>query len=199
MASDLGSGCTSLVLPRNQIVDEFIPVLPQAGIEVYRGNAEHWLYRRGDAVPGGVAGRLARFADACLPLSGKATARPRHHNGLVQLPGSLFLYPWSARQRPLLALRLARIKAAMTAAARSGGVFHLWWHPHNFGVDLEHNLALLDQVLRHYQVLAGEYGMQSRCMADFAPTARPALRLADPHDRPEAAGPTVLAPQGEPR
>lgn len=176
----------SMVFPRNQVVEPFLAALPQAGVRVYRGNHQHWLYRDGNAVAGGLAGRAVRLADACLPLSGQGIVLPQAHGRLVNLPASQFLYPWSAKYRGLMTLRLARLKAAMTAAARSGGVFHLWWHPHNFGIDLAHNLALLDAVLRHYRALAERYGMQSQCMADFdVPDAGPGR----PCGLEQAAGP----------
>lgn len=172
IAEDMGVAYRSIVLPRNQVIGRFLAVLPDAGIEVFRGNDRHWLYRHGDTVVGGLAGRVARYADACLPLSGARTVRERRHGSLVNVPASMFLYPWSARRRALLGLRLARIQAAMSTAARQGSVFHLWWHPHNFGAHLDENLTLLDAVLRHYRVLADTHGMQSRSMADFAPSPR---------------------------
>jgi peptidoglycan/xylan/chitin deacetylase (PgdA/CDA1 family) len=178
IAADMGARFRSAVLPRNQLVESFLARLPDAGIEVYRGNAEHWLYRNGDAVPGGIAGRIARFADACVPLSGNRTAREQHNGGLVNVPASLFLYPWSARCRALAAMRLYRLKQAMTTVARTGGIFHLWWHPHNFGVNIEQNLALLEALLRHYDMLSDTYGMQSKCMGDFAASAAPAFQAA---------------------
>lgn len=175
ISAEMGVHLRSVVLPRNQIVSNFLSVLPGAGIQVYRGNAQHWLYRKGDAVSGGIAGRAIRFADACLPLSGQRTVREQRDGELLNLPASLFLYPWSVRQRALSALRLQRVKQGMTAAARTGGIFHLWWHPHNFGVNLEENLVLLEEISQHYHLLADTYGMQSRCMSDFAPQVNPAL------------------------
>jgi hypothetical protein len=170
IAAELGASCTTLVLPRNQVLPAFLDVLPDAGIQVYRGNLRHWLYRDGDAVAGGLAGRAARFADACIPLSGSGAVREQDERGLVNLPASRFLYPCSAAHG-LLALRLQRIKQGMSAAARDGLVFHLWWHPHNFGVHLDQNLAMLGEILLHYRSLADRYGMQSRCMGDFADPA----------------------------
>lgn len=178
VAADMGAQVRSVVLPRNQVVEKFLAVLPAAGIEVYRGNAEHWLYRNGDAVVGGLAGRMARFADACLPLSGNRAVCEQYQNGLVNVPASLFLYPWSNRHRTSSALRLHRVKQGMTAAARTGGVYHLWWHPHNFGVNLKENLAMLDVVLRHYQLLADLYGMRTHCLGDFAASADPVFRVS---------------------
>lgn len=171
LAAEMGAGLRSIVFPRNQISPEFLAVLPAAGIRVYRGNAQHWLYRDGDAVPGGTAGRIMRFADAFVPLSGSCCRREQIDGALVNVPASAFLYAWSALAEPLMALRLHRIKQGMTEAARTGALFHLWWHPHNFGVDLEANLAMLEEVLLHYRKLADTLGMESQCMGAFAGTA----------------------------
>jgi hypothetical protein len=174
IAAEMGVGFRSLVLPRNQVVKKFLSVLPGAGIQVYRGNSNHWLYRNGDAVAGGIAGRLARFADACIPLSGQRTMHVQVHSGLVNLPASLFLYPVASKLRALSAMRLDRLKRTMTSAAQAGGLFHLWWHPHNFGVNTDENVAQLESLLRHYRFLADTYGMQSHAMGDFSPGHYPA-------------------------
>lgn len=187
IAADMGVNLRSVVLPRNQMDEQFLCVLPQAGIQVYRGNAGHWLYKNGDAVVGGIAGRAVRFADACIPLSGKRTVYEEHRPGLVNVPASLFLYPWSARQCALLAMRLHRLKRGMTVAAQTGGIFHLWWHPHNFGVNLEQNLAQLAVLLRHFRDLADTYGMQSQCMGDFAASADPAGQTLGRRSAPHLA------------
>ena len=56
----------------------------------------------------------------------------------------------------------------MTYAAQSEQTFHLWWHPHNFGRDLEANMSFLKRLLEHYRSLNEHYGMQSRTMAEAA-------------------------------
>ncbi|WP_332879715.1 polysaccharide deacetylase family protein [Massilia sp. S19_KUP03_FR1] len=178
IGAEMGLSFRSLVLPRNQIVEKFLSVLPDAGIHVYRGNSNHWLYRNGDAVAGGIAGRIARFADACIPLSGQRTVHAQVHSGLVNVPASLFLYPLGANQRSLSLMRLDRLKRTMTSAARAGGIFHLWWHPHNFGVNTDENFAQLEAVLRHYHFLADTYGMRSHSMGEFAPTQYSASLVA---------------------
>lgn len=168
LAAEMGVVYRTIVFPRNQISPEFLALLPAAGILVYRGNAQHWLYRNGDAVPGGTAGRVMRLADAFVPLSGSCCRREQVDGALVNVPASAFLYAWSAFSGPLMAVRLHRIKQGMTEAARTGSLFHLWWHPHNFGINIEANLAMLEQVLLHYRMLADTYGMESRCMGAFA-------------------------------
>ena len=58
----------------------------------------------------------------------------------------------------------------MTHAARSDDVFHLWWHPHNFGIHRQENLAMLEAVLRHYACLRDTYGMRTMTMREFEVT-----------------------------
>jgi hypothetical protein len=55
----------------------------------------------------------------------------------------------------------------MEKAARTGGTFHLWWHPENFGRNLRQNIAILTKVLDRFQSLKDEYGLQSRAMRDI--------------------------------
>jgi hypothetical protein len=104
----------------------------------------------------------------------------------------MFLYAWSPVVQPLAVMRLRRIKQAMTAAARAGAVFHLWWHPHNFGVNLELNLAILAEVLRHYRYLADKYGMQSQCMGEFAGMANARPAAPRPQCVPGAGAPAPV-------
>lgn len=94
---------------------------------------------------------------------------PRAGEGpLVNVPSSRFLRPFNARLAPLDGLRLRRIEKAMEQAALTGGTFHLWWHPENFGVDLAENLHMLGQVLDVFERLRGEHGMWSRSMHEIA-------------------------------
>ena len=80
---------------------------------------------------------------------------------------SRFLRP-AVRHAGLERLRLRRIASAMEAAARRRTLFHLWWHPHNFGVDLQENLAFLRGILDHFRSLQDRHGMRSMTMAAVA-------------------------------
>jgi hypothetical protein len=123
----------------------------------------------------------------------------RVDGALVNLPASMFLYPWSALFRPLLALRLRRLKQGMTAAARAGAVFHLWWHPHNFGINFDRNAAMLEEILRHYRYLAHRYGMESQCMGDFARRDSPAGAAPQPSLRAAPHAPASMRCTGRAR
>jgi hypothetical protein len=46
-------------------------------------------------------------------------------------------------------------------------MYHIWWHPHNFGVNINENIANLVAILEYYQFLKKEYGMQSFNMGEI--------------------------------
>lgn len=168
VASDFGISYRSFVFPCNQVRAEFLVELTKAGYRVFRGNPQHWLYSTGHHVNAGWVGRGVRLADTYLPISRSNTSRPIIEEALVNSRASFFLRPWSRRLSWLEPLRLQRLKRAMLAAAQTGEDFHLWWHPHNFGVNTEVNLSLLDSLLNYYLLLRDRYGMQSASMGDFA-------------------------------
>jgi hypothetical protein len=114
--------------------------------------------------------RASRLADSYVNLSGHHThGPPRDEAGVVNVPSSRFLRPFSQRLAGLSRLQVRRIRASMDHAAKHGLLCHLWWHPHNFGTNQEENLQNLNAILKHYQELAIEYGMVSRAMGDFLP------------------------------
>lgn len=169
IAEKRGVSLESIVFPRNQVHDAYLPALVRNGIKVFRGNPESWLYaeRAGDDET--LLRRALRLLDAYAPLSRHTRGRPiRLANGLVNVPASRFLRPYSPRLARFDALRVDRIKRELTFAAERGLVYHLWWHPHNFGVHLEENLAVLRPVLEHFQTLRKTKKMRSATMRDVA-------------------------------
>ena len=64
----------------------------------------------------------------------------------------------------------------MRAAAITGGTFHLWWHPENFGKNLSENMSILVKVLDCFQELRERYGMESRAIHEISD--RPSVEQA---------------------
>lgn len=163
--------CKSIVFPRNQLAPEYLDVLAKRGFRAYRSNGPHWAYRAQNEEP--PARRLFRLADAYVPLSG-SRAHVRHlrdagtHERLVDVRASAFLRPYSPRLRHLDGLRFRRLAGAMTRAAKTGKVFHLWWHPHNFGRYPKESLAFLERLAVHFGDLRRRHGMESLSMAETA-------------------------------
>ncbi len=163
-----GTRPRSLVFPRNQLNPAYLDVCRTAGIEAFRGNEKGWIHRAVDSRGNTQARRAARLLDAYVGLSGSNASQPHADLGLVDLPSSRFLRPYSPRLRRLDWLRLRRITSAMEVAARTNRTFHLWWHPHNFGIETARNLDVLRIILRTFQELDDRYGMQSQTMAEAA-------------------------------
>jgi peptidoglycan/xylan/chitin deacetylase (PgdA/CDA1 family) len=170
-----GIDIRSIVLPRNQWNPGFEPVLREAGIECYRGVQPGWMYT---ALPErhrqSPAHRLARLLDSHVPLTSWGGAACAAVNctsaGPINIPATCFLRPVS-NTGSTAKLRLVRIMRGMTEAARAGRCFHIWWHPHNFGVRTEENLAFLRAILDHFTALHSTYGMQSMTMLQAARAA----------------------------
>jgi Polysaccharide deacetylase len=158
--------CRSIVFPRNQYAEPYLVACREAGITHFRGKERIFVF-------GPEAGetrllRICRLADAYIDLSGPNAPPPARASGaLVNAASSRFLRPYRSNLAVLDGLRLRRIVRAMQAAAETGGTFHIWWHPHNFGVELEANMVFLTRIIDCYQRLAGELGMQSKTMSEL--------------------------------
>jgi len=160
----------SLVFPRNQYNAQYLTICQDLGITSYRGNEESWIYKERNEEQQSLYKRGARLLDAYFNLSGpNCHALPKIAQQFpFNIPASRFLRPWSARLQALEELRLRRILSAMEHAARNNEVFHLWWHPHNFGVNIPQNMAVLRRIAEYYHYLKSTYRMESQSMGDLA-------------------------------
>lgn len=170
MATARGVRLKSFVFPRNQVRQDYLRVLAAHGFTSYRGAEANLLNRPRPGASGSMPLRAIRLADAYLNLTGSG-AFPwidlATGGSLVNLRGSRFLRPWSSN-RSAESLRWNRVANAMAAAARQGAVFHLWWHPHNFGVNIDENLAALRRHLELFKRLSGDHGFRSLNMSEAA-------------------------------
>lgn len=157
----------SLVFPRNQINEQYLPVLASNGINVYRGNPESWIYKPRKFSAEVPFIRLCRLLDTYFPVSGYNTFSDLRNTGLpVNVPASRFLKPYNKNLAWLEKLKLKRIMNEMTYAAKNKEFYHLWWHPHNFGVNIRENMENLTSLLKHYQFLHTKYGFANLTMKE---------------------------------
>lgn len=168
-AARRGITLESLVFPRNEVRSEYLPLCARQGIKAYRGTPQSWLYTPRSARDETRRRRALRLADAYVPLTGPNTqqvdvAAPFPRN----VAASRFLRPHDPRARQLDRMKLRRVCGELSAAARAGGVYHLWWHPHNFGIHQRANLDMLRHILGHYAELRATHGMRSLTMRDVA-------------------------------
>ena len=181
LAEKQGTSLRSLIFPRNQYDAPVLTETAKAGFWAFRGNEDHWIYkpRRFDQRLSVI--RLLRLLDAYVNLTGshcyslEAAARSWRN-----LKSSRFLRPFSSRLRGLEPLRLRRITRAMTVAAREGLVYHLWWHPHNYGTFTSENFCFLRQILSCFEKLRSQYRFRSLNMSELAGELMGKFELSPP-------------------
>lgn len=161
---------TSLIFPRNQFNDEYLKVCSDLGLICYRGNEHSWLYKAKNLEQESKLRRALRLIDAYINISGHNcySVKDLKVKYLIDIPASRFLRPFSNPLKILETFRLKRILTGMTYAAKNNLIYHLWWHPHNFGVNQNENFVFLEKILNHYNKLNTKYKFQSITMTELA-------------------------------
>jgi peptidoglycan/xylan/chitin deacetylase (PgdA/CDA1 family) len=162
----------SLVFPRNQFNEEYLRACYEAGFIAVRDNPRDWFWNIQSTQSESMWKRLNRGLDAYLPVGGKNTYSidsVQFRPGLpVCIPASRLLRPYRPKELFLNKMKINRIKNEMERAAQHGEVFHLWWHPHNFGHYPNESMEGLKQILDHFAMCREKYGMQSLSMGEIA-------------------------------
>ncbi|PZX47773.1 polysaccharide deacetylase family protein [Algoriphagus chordae] len=161
-----GVGLESLVFPRNHINELYLGICLEEGYKYVRGNPRNWFWQ--ETQHENLSKKIFRSADCFFQVGAKTSYALEEVNLFEQepiiIPASRILRPQQQHNLLMNKSRLLRIKSEMTFAAQHKEVYHLWWHPHNFGTNPESCLAELDELLSHYAKLHSEYGMLSMNM-----------------------------------
>lgn len=170
VANKKGIKITSIVFPRNQYNDNYLKACSDLGVMCYRGNEFSWLYEPKNGEQESKLRRGLRLLDAYFNLSGhncynKKTLKNKYP---INIPASRFLRPYNPTLKMLDYLKLHRIKTGMTYAAKNNLIYHLWWHPHNFGINQDKNFSFLEKILEHYKNLNVRYNFNSNTMSELA-------------------------------
>ena len=158
---------TSIIFPRNQIPYDYQETCVESGFTHFRGNEESFLYRSEKTPPKLNAKRFLRLLDTYINLTGHHTYKEAKRGVMIDVTASRFLRPYSPSLSFLEPLKLRRIKNDMLAAAKNGKIYHLWWHPHNFGLYTEQNILQLDIICNWFCKLKNKYGMKSSFMREL--------------------------------
>ncbi|EKF9149876.1 hypothetical protein BC354_12820 [Vibrio cholerae] len=166
IAKNYGANLKSFVFPRNQFDTEYLSICKDLGFSSYRGNPSHWAYKAASRKNESAIKRAFRLIDTYVPLSGSLAYEFScdRDDGILNIPASLFLRPYSRKLKLFEKFKMSRIKYSMRHAAKSNKIFHLWWHPHNFSSNQEENFYQLEQILKYFKYLESEYGMKSMTM-----------------------------------
>ncbi|MFB6372400.1 MAG: polysaccharide deacetylase family protein [Bradymonadaceae bacterium] len=162
----------SLVFPRNQYRSAYLQDCRELGFRCFRGKPDRWMYRPRRRGRERLIRRAARLLDAHLPLAGKLSQEIGCERGLRDVVGSRFLRPWTPKSAPFAGWRRRRIRREISHAAREGETYHLWWHPHNFGLHSDRNLSFLRSILDHFAKERDRRDMRSVNMREAASRER---------------------------
>ena len=160
----------SIIFPRNQVNDEYLKLCKEAGITSYRNNELSWLYTARNGSDESLTRRAIRITDSYINLSGHHCYTDEYMASSFpyNIASSRFLRPYSERLKSLETLRLKRITDSMSHAAKNNLTYHLWWHPHNFGINQDQNFSFLEKIFTHYKYLNDRYAFTSLNMSDVA-------------------------------
>lgn len=187
IAASRGIQLQSIVFPRNQANPAYTGALLDAGINCYRGSERGWMHRGIARRERTLGLRVARVADAYIDISGNRIVRWNEilePSGLCNVRASRFLWPYRPSLKRLEEKRLKRMIDQVKLAALEDAIFHIWFHPHNFGVNMEQNLRVLEAILQEFSFARERYGMRSLSMNGVANMVRDGFRLP-PADKEE--------------
>lgn len=163
LASDnFGVEIKSLVFPRNQFNSKYLSIAKDNGIKVVRSNPNVWFWQMNIPFK-----NIFRGADTLVPISRSLSFdenKIQKIDDVILLPSSRFLRAYTDSEKKLHLLMKKRVLDEMTYAAKNNKVYHLWWHPHNFGYNVLKNLEYLSSILEHYQTLKKKYNFLSNSM-----------------------------------
>lgn len=153
----------SFIYPRNAIGHR--DILADRGFKVYRGLNDRPYETR--ELPQ-LLRRASRFGEEATRRT-PPTVVPTLEKGLVQIPGSQVFRPyhggWQFTPRHSQKYRAV---AGLDCAARTGEIFHLWFHPFNFARDPRRLLDEFGAVLSHAASLREAGELEVHTMSSIA-------------------------------
>lgn len=165
-AQAFGLQIQSLVFPRNQINTAYLKICAELGINCYRGTEKAWFYSRGGMAGESIVTRAHRLFDSYANISGHNTYTLQRCGDILNLPASRFMRPHNRGLAMLDGLKFRRITSGVRDAAQKAKIYHLWWHPHNFGIYLNENILFLRRILEFVSEMRDKHGMQSLNMGE---------------------------------
>ena len=175
-----GVSLKSLVFPRNHINELYLGLCLEEGFEYVRGNPKNWFWQ--ETQHESFSKKLFRSADCFFSIGSKSSYPEEEIIGFSSepliLPASRILRPLAKSNPAFNSVRLNRILNEMDYAAKNGEVYHLWWHPHNFGNDPKQSMLELNKLVIHFLKLKEKYGMESRSMQELGEKVKKQVTFA---------------------
>jgi peptidoglycan/xylan/chitin deacetylase (PgdA/CDA1 family) len=158
----------SIVFPKNQINEKYLALCEKHGIKTYRGTEKSFLYQPRSENATSLLQRVFRFLDSYVNITGYNIYKPQDLavEGIVNLPSSRFLRPFNQKLCFFEKMKVRRITKGIRKAAITNSIYHLWWHPHNFGKDIDKNFENLEKIFFEFDGLSREFNLKSVTMSE---------------------------------
>ncbi|MCH4823809.1 polysaccharide deacetylase family protein [Gramella lutea] len=172
LSKTFGIELKSLVFPRNQFNEEYVKICEELGIENIRTNPSNWYWNNPEQDT--LSQKIFRSGDAYFGFHDKSynlKDLKANSNAVIHQKASRMLRPFSSN-RMLEFFKLRRIKEEISHSAKHKKIYHLWWHPHNFGEFPKESLNQLETILKHYQYCNKKYDFESLTMAELGNRAK---------------------------
>ena len=117
------------------------------------------------------AGQVANLIDKLLPTP-PHPASAEQRGALIHIPKSMLLMGRNGLRRFVLPpITRAKLRLGLERAHRTGGIFHLWFHPSNFYYRRDEQLATLAWFLEYAANEASLGRVEVRTMGSYADSA----------------------------
>ena len=158
----------SFVFPRHQINPDYLKLFSEKGISIYRETEKAWFHSAARGDDESLIKRGFRFLDyfICMGSHHCQDLSEIKKGDLFAVRASRWLRPYKKSEDRFVKFKVRRIKKQIEFAAKNGKIFHLWFHPHDIGINQDINFGLLDEILAHYKKMAEKYGMKSMNMKE---------------------------------
>ncbi|MEZ4802642.1 MAG: polysaccharide deacetylase family protein [Gelidibacter sp.] len=168
----------SIIFPRNMMDLRYEQDLPYAetfyklGFKSFRGKEKAYIYNifTQKFYHGWYIFKILRMMDAYSNVTGMNTYNMDElyvKNKPLNIPSSRLLRAYNKTMSFLEPLKVHRITSGMRHAAQKNELFHLWWHPHNFGTHMDENFKNLEAIFKEYSILNKTKGFQSETMTSL--------------------------------
>jgi peptidoglycan/xylan/chitin deacetylase (PgdA/CDA1 family) len=154
----------SIVFPRNQYNTDYIQSCLDNGLANIRVNPNCWYMKANNSESERIYHRVFRTLEAYLPIRNASFRNESNNRGGIN-PASRFLRPVKTKNL-MYSLQLNRVLGEMTNAAKTNSNYHLWWHPHNFGNNVNLSIEMLQEIIKHYHNLNRKYSLVSANMSE---------------------------------
>lgn len=168
----------SFVFPRGAC--GHLELLAGAGLRVCSFADVGWVETARRA--GHRTGQVCNLIDKLLPIP-PSPARAEQCGTLIHIPKSMLLMGRNGPRRFVMpAVTRTKLRLGLERACRTGGIFHVWFHPSNFYYRRDEQLATLAWFLEHAAQEASRGSIEILTMGSYADGAGMS-------DRPKAFAP----------